>query len=130
MILLFRSFQRLQVKPLGEMTIPQIELYPTNDINLDLDQLPPGCQRSSQACVHLYAHYGTLKISENLIAIQSKTEITYNNNDKKAITIKAKDLESLNMVLETVKYKSVFYEPKGATDIITIRYASHKETSS
>jgi len=54
-------------------------------------------------------------------------EQKYNGNDKKSLTIETDEIEGLNFALEGLKYKSTKYEPKGSTDIITVRFQDYKE---
>ena len=54
-------------------------------------------------------------------------EQKYNGNDKKSLTIETDEIEGLNFALEGLKYKSTIYEPKGSTDIITVRFQDYKE---
>ena len=108
--------------PLHELNIPNIQISSTVQTDSKISSHPIGCEDSIKLCVNIYCHYGQVHI-DPMPYIEQK----YNGNDKKSLTIETDEIEGLNFALEGLKYKSTKYEPKGSTDIITVRFQDYKE---
>lgn len=122
-------YHGLQVLPLHELNIPNIQISSTVQTeknskikNSKISSQPMGCEDSIKPfCLNIYAHYGQVYIDQ-----MPHIEQKYNGNDKKSLTIETDEIEGLNFALESLKYKSTKYEPKGSTDILTVRFQDYK----
>jgi len=118
----------LKTIPMGEMSIPALRLLPLSDAKSDSKlkraSYPVSCIHSSLHCVALYAHYGDINFPEIL---NSDVQIAYDNRDhKRSVTIYSRSLKNVNALLETLHYQNTVYESRGATDVLTVRYGTHK----
>jgi len=52
--------------------------------------------------------------------------IKFDEKSKKSVTLISESLMSINRALEKMTYKSTKYEPRGSTDVITLRYGYGK----
>ena len=108
--------------PLGEINIPILQILPLFEDETSATDANAACQsvKNGLICIHLYAHYGSIKFEE----FRSDIKIIYDT--KKSVTLISSNIAEINGAFEHMSYKSTEYEPKGATDVITIRYGPHK----
>ena len=50
----------------------------------------------------------------------------FSSSSHTSVTLISSSLLSLNSALETTRYRSTNYEPRGSTDLVTLRYGPHK----
>ena len=115
----------LEVTPLGEINIPILKIMPLFEKETSSSTDSTGdCLGLDEnlICVILYAHYGSILFKPVLTDVK----ITYENALKKSVTLISDSLDGINRAFEKMTYKSTEYEPKGSTDVMTLRYGPHK----
>ncbi|CBY31426.1 unnamed protein product [Oikopleura dioica] len=114
---------RLEVLPLKRLSIPPIELLPLFDDEKASSDGPSTCRggraRSAEVvCAVIYAHYGKIELASSAGVRTEEESLT--------VTVFAESLRQMNEALASITFKSTRYDPKGSTDVITIRYGPHK----
>ena len=115
--------------PMSEMSIPALRLLPLSDPNgneaENRQNYPSSCAKMMGAmfCTTLYAHYGDMVIDDVVMDVI----VSYDNIDnKRSLTISSNTMGSMNRALGSLRYQNTIYEPRGATDVLTVRYGTHK----
>jgi len=113
----------LEVLPLKRLSIPPIELLPLFDEEKASSESPSTCRggraRSAEVvCAVIYSHYGKIELASTAGVRTEEESLT--------VTVFAESLRQMNEALASLSFKSTRYDPKGSTDVITIRYGPHK----